>query len=186
MKQIYINETPVESVAVDYTDLPRLSRRPYTYAKLRAYLKRREGATIPRSRVLSQIGGVDVEPVSFTSQIRDDGVHLFVPDMLDELGAFAGLSGCCFELWKMIRAEAERPAASFSSSRIQYITPDGIRCSISEGELLRKIRTVEPGVLGSILCVIDGQIERQALEEQRAQRAGRPRVIQFPTTSGQY
>ena len=181
MKRIYINETGVESVAIDYTDLPSLCRRPYTYAKLRAYLQRSKQAVAAcdRCRVISQIGGVDVEPVAFTFQIRDDGVHLFAPELLDELGAFSGPHGCCFELWAMIRAEGQAEDQGKTTGRIQYTRGGGIRCTIPEEDLLKKFRALSPSMRGAILDTIDGAIFRGA------QQATTARVIQFPAASGQ-
>lgn len=181
MKQIYINETEVESVAVDYTDLPGLYRRPYTYAKLRAYLRRSDDAVAAcdRCRVITQIGGVDVEPVAFTFQIRDDGVHLFAPELLDELGAFAGPHGCCFELWAMIRAADQAEGQVNVHGRIQY-SRAGIHCTISEEALLKKFRGLSPSMRGAILDTVDSAIFKGV---QRA--ATTARVIQFPAASGQ-
>lgn len=178
MKQIYINETPVESVAIDYTDLQKIARRPYTYAALRAHLKRGAEAKTPveRLRVISQIGGVDVEPVAFSFEIREDGVHLFAPSMVDELGAFAGTTGRSFELWALIRS-AE---ASVDTGRIQYTREGGIRCTISERDLLKKINALSPSMLGSILGVIDGAIIQQAEEARSRSQLEQSRVIKFP------
>lgn len=184
MKRIYINETEVESVAVDYTDLPRLSRRPYTYAKLRAYLKRSEGAVAAcdRYRVISQIGGVDVEPVAFTFQIRDDGVHLFAPELLAELGAFAGPHGCCFELWAMIRDAQPVRAPAVSTGRIYYEGAGNIPGTISERELLHLFEAARPCDRWLAMHLLKNAITQQ---EQKRQPATTARVIQFPTASGQ-
>ncbi len=182
MKQIYINETAVESVAIDYTDLPSLCRRPYTYAKLRAYLQRSKQAVAAcdRCRVISQIGGVDVEPVAFTFQIRDDGAHLFAPELLDELGAFAGPHGCCFELWAMVRAADQTEEQKDTVGRIQYTRGSGIRCSIPEEALLKKFRALSQSMRGAILDTVDGAIFKGA---QRSATAT-ARVIPFPAMSG--
>lgn len=179
MKRIYINETGVESVAIDYTDLPSLCRRPYTYAKLRAYLQRSKQAVAAcdRCRVISQIGGVDVEPVAFTFQIRDDGVHLFAPELLDELGAFSGPHGCCFELWATIRAEGQAEDQGKTTGRIQYTRGGGIRCTIPEEDLLKKFRALSSSMRGAILNTIDTAIFSGA---QRPIVSTARRVIQFP------
>lgn len=180
MKRIYINETQVESVAIDFTDLPDFHRVPRTYSKLRAHLKRSETAvtSCDRCRVISQIGGVDVDPMAFTFEIREDGVHLFVPAMLNELGAFAGLSGCCFELWAMARETGPATSAPAPGGKIQCIGASGIRYMITEKDLLRKFKALAPEFRGVLVATMDGMVS-QKMERERQ----RPRVIQFPAAA---
>lgn len=182
MKQIYINETVVENVLVDFIGAPRIT--PRECRKLTCYLKRVEKSELGREKVrfISQIGGIDIDPVAFTFQLRDDGVHLYAPELLDELGAFAGPHGCCFELWAMIKKEQKAAALAMRAERFPCLAPYGNSYAVSERGLARLFGALSPSLRGQVISVMHGLEYQMELDRQRKRE--QVRVIQFPSVSG--
>ncbi len=92
-KQFFVNEVQVKSIGTSFmTKDSRLAinDRPNTHATPLS-LKRAVEYEPDRHRI-TQIGEISVNLLSFTAEFRDDGAHVFIPELVAELGKFSGKS----------------------------------------------------------------------------------------------